>query len=332
MRVQEPVISLAIEPKTKADQEKLGEGLQKLMAEDPTFRVQTDQQTGQTIVAGMGELHLEIIVDRLKREFGVEASVGKPQVAYKETLTRPADGEGRYVRQMGGRGQYGHVKIHVYPGEPGSGYVFENEIVGDAIPKEFIKPIDEGIKDALTRGVLAGHPVDDVKIELYDGSFHDVDSSETTFKLAGSLAFHDAAKKAKPVLLEPVMLVEVVVPTDYVGDLIDDLTSRRGRIQAREDHGARHIIRATVPLSEMFGYGTALQSRTRRLGTWSMSFDRYVEVIGPRRDPDVAVRQPRDRGPLRRDSAASVPEPEPERRIRATSRHPEPLPPESDDA
>src|SRR5213592_4618885 len=201
MDFPEPVISLAIEPKTKADQEKLGIGLQKLMAEDPTFRVQTDVQTGQTIIAGMGELHLEIIVDRLKREFNVEASVGKPQVAYKETLTRPADGEGRYIRQTGGRGQYGHAKIHLYPGEPGSGYVFENEIVGGAIPQEFIKPINEGIKEALAVGVLAGYPVDDVRIVLYDGSYHDVDSSEMTFKIAGTLAFHDAAKKAEPMLL-----------------------------------------------------------------------------------------------------------------------------------
>ena len=208
----EPVISLAIEPKTKADQEKLGTGLQKLMAEDPTFRVKTDPQTGQAIIAGMGELHLEIIVDRLKREFNVEATVGKPQVAYKETLTRPADGEMKYAKQTGGRGQYGHAKIHLYPGEPGTGYMFENEIVGGAIPKEFIKPIDEGIKEALTRGVLAGYPIDDVRIELYDGSYHDVDSSEMAFKIAGSMAFQDAAKKAKPVLLEPVMRVEVVVP------------------------------------------------------------------------------------------------------------------------
>jgi elongation factor G len=207
MDFPEPVISLAIEPKTKGDQEKLGQGLAKLMAEDPTFRVKTDEQTGQVVIAGMGELHLEIIVDRLKREFNVDASVGKPQVAYKETLTRAADGEGRYVRQTGGRGQYGHAKIHLHPAEPGTGYLFENKIVGGVIPKEFIKPIDEGIKEALTRGILAGYPVDDVKIELYDGSFHDVDSSEMAFKIAGSLAFQDAAKEAKPVLLEPVMRV-----------------------------------------------------------------------------------------------------------------------------
>jgi elongation factor G len=275
MDFPEPVISLAIEPKTKADQEKLGQGLQKLMAEDPTFRVNTDQQTGQTIIRGMGELHLEIIVDRLKREFSVEASVGKPQVAYKETLTRPADGEMKYAKQTGGRGQYGHVKIHVYPGEPGTGYVFENEIVGGSIPREYIKPIDEGIKEALTRGALAGYPIDDVRVELYDGSFHEVDSSEMAFKIAGSMAFQDAAKKAKPVLLEPVMRVEVVVPKEYMGDVMGDLSSRRGQIQSQEDRGGTQIITARVPLSEMFGYATDLRSRTQGRATYSMHFDRY---------------------------------------------------------
>ena len=278
MDFPEPVISLAIEPKTKGDQEKLGQGLAKLMAEDPTFRVQTDDQTGQVVIAGMGELHLEIIVDRLKREFSVEASVGKPQVAYKETLTRPADGNGRYVRQTGGRGQYGHAKIHLYPAEPGTGYVFENQIVGGAIPREFIKPINEGIKEALTRGILAGYPVDDVKIELYDGSFHDVDSSEMAFKIAGSLAFQDAAKKAKVVLLEPVMRVEVVVPKNYLGDVMGDLSSRRGRIQSQEDRGGTQIINARVPLSEMFGYATDLRSRTQGRATYSMHFDRYEQA------------------------------------------------------
>jgi len=275
MDFPEPVISLAIEPKTKGDQEKLAQGLAKLMAEDPTFRVNTDEQTGQVVIRGMGELHLEIIVDRLKREFNVEASVGKPQVAYKETLTRAADGEGRYVRQTGGRGQYGHAKIHLYPGEPGSGYQFENQIVGGVIPKEFIKPIDEGIKEALTRGVLAGYPIDDVRVELYDGSYHDVDSSEMAFKIAGSLALQDAAKKARPVLLEPVMRVEVVVPKDYMGDVMGDLASRRGRIQSQEDRGGTQIINARVPLSEMFGYATDLRSRTQGRATYSMHFDRY---------------------------------------------------------
>jgi elongation factor G len=275
MDFPEPVISLAIEPKTKVDQEKLGTGLQKLMAEDPTFRVNTDLQTGQTIIRGMGELHLEIIVDRLKREFNVEASVGKPQVAYKETLTRPADGEMKYAKQTGGRGQYGHAKIHVYPGEPGTGYVFENEIIGGSIPKEFIKPIDEGIKEALTRGVLAGYPIDDVRVELYDGSYHDVDSSEMAFKIAGSMAFQDAAKKAKPVLLEPIMRVEVVVPKEHMGDVMGNLSSRRGQIQSQEDRGGTQIIAARVPLSEMFGYATDLRSRTQGRATYSMHFDRY---------------------------------------------------------
>jgi elongation factor G len=289
MDFPEPVISLAIEPKTKGDQEKLGQGLAKLMAEDPTFRVNTDEQTGQVVIRGMGELHLEIIVDRLKREFSVDASVGKPQVAYKETLTRPADGEGRYVRQTGGRGQYGHAKIHLYPADPGTGYLFENKIVGGTIPREFIKPIDEGIKEALTRGILAGYPVDDVKIELYDGSFHDVDSSEMAFKIAGSMAFQDAAKKAKPVLLEPVMRVEVVVPKDYMGDVMGDLASRRGRIQSQEDRGGTQIIAARVPLSEMFGYATDLRSRTQGRATYSMHFDRY-EQAPPNVSEEVVAR------------------------------------------
>ena len=291
MDFPEPVISLAIEPKTKADQEKLGVGLGKLMAEDPTFRVKTDIQTGEVVIAGMGELHLEIIVDRLKREFNVEASVGRPQVAYKETLTRPADGEMKYAKQTGGRGQYGHAKIHLYPGEPGTGYIFENKISGGSIPKEFIKPIDEGIKEALTRGVLAGYPVDDVRIELYDGSYHDVDSSEMAFKIAGSMAFQDAAKKAKPVLLEPVMRVEVVVPKDYMGDVMGNLSSRRGQIQSQEDRGGTQIINARVPLSEMFGYATDLRSRTQGRATYSMHFDRYEPAPGHVSDEVVARMQ-----------------------------------------
>jgi elongation factor G len=278
MEFPEPVISLAIEPRTKADQEKLGQGLAKLMAEDPTFRVATDEQTGQVVIRGMGELHLEIIVDRLKREFGVEASVGKPQVAYKETLTVPAEGEGRFVRQTGGRGQYGHAKIRVIPLPPGTGYQFESQIVGGVVPKEFIKPIDQGIQEALTRGVLAGYPVDDVRVELFDGSYHEVDSSEMAFKIAGSLAFQDAARKAKPVLMEPVMRVEVVVPKEYLGDVMGDLSSRRGRIQAQEDRGGTQIISARVPLSEMFGYATDLRSRTQGRATYSMHFDRYEQA------------------------------------------------------
>jgi elongation factor G len=275
MDFPEPVISLAIEPKTKADQEKLGLGLQKLMAEDPTFRVRTDQQTGQTIIAGMGELHLEIIVDRLKREFSVDASVGRPQVAYKETITRPAEAEGKWIRQTGGRGQYGHAKIRIAPRKPGEGYEFVNKIVGGSIPKEYIKPIDEGIREAMTTGVLAGYPVDDVAVELYDGSYHDVDSSEMAFKFAGSIAFKEAAHKAKPVLLEPVMRVEVVVPKEFLGDVMGNLASRRGHIQSQEERGGTQIVSARVPLSEMFGYATDLRSRTQGRATYSMHFDRY---------------------------------------------------------
>jgi elongation factor G len=278
MDFPEPVISLAIEPKTKSDQEKLGMGLAKLMAEDPTFRVKTDTDTGQVVIAGMGELHLEIIVDRLKREFSVEATVGKPQVAYKETITKAADGEGRYIKQTGGRGQYGHAKIRLIPRKPGEGYEFVNEIVGGTIPREFIKPIDQGIQEALTTGVLAGYPIDDVKIELYDGSFHDVDSNEMAFKIAGSMAFKDAAAKAHPVLLEPVMRVEVTVPEDYMGDVIGDITSRRGHIQSMESRGGTQIINSRVPLSEMFGYATDLRSRTQGRGAYSMHFDRYEQA------------------------------------------------------
>ena len=278
MEFPEPVISLAIEPKTKADQEKLGQGMAKLMAEDPTFRVNTDEQTGQVVIRGMGELHLEIIVDRLKREFGVEASVGKPQVAYKETLTRAAEGHGLFKRQTGGRGQYGDAKIRLIPLEPGSGYQFESKVVGGTVPKEYIKPIDQGIQEALTRGVLAGYPIDDVRIELYDGSYHEVDSSEMAFKIAGSLAFQDAAKKANPVLMEPIMRVEIVSPKDYLGDVMGDLASRRGRIQSQEDRGGTQIISARVPLSEMFGYATDLRSRTQGRATYSMHFDRYEQA------------------------------------------------------
>jgi elongation factor G len=278
MDFPEPVISLAIEPKTKADQEKLGLGLSKLMAEDPTFRVKTDTDTGQVVIAGMGELHLEIIVDRLKREFNVEATVGKPQVAYKETITRAAEGDGRYIKQTGGRGQYGHAKIRLIPRKPGEGYLFENKIVGGTIPREFIKPIDQGIQEALTTGVLAGYPIDDVLIELYDGSYHDVDSNEMAFKIAGSMAFKDAAARAHPVLLEPVMRVEVTVPEEHMGDVIGDLTSRRGHIQSMDARGGTQIINSRVPLSEMFGYATDLRSRTQGRGAYSMHFDRYEQA------------------------------------------------------
>jgi elongation factor G len=278
MDFPEPVIYLAIEPKTKADQEKLGQGLGKLQAEDPTFRVRTDPETGQVVISGMGELHLEIIVDRLKREFSVDASVGRPQVAYKETLTKPASGEGRYIRQTGGRGQYGHAKIRLAPRKPGEGFEFVNGIVGGAIPREYIKPVEEGIREAMTAGVLASYPVDDVSVTLYDGSYHEVDSSEMAFKIAGSMAFKDAAKQAGPVLLEPMMRVEVVVPEEYMGDVMGDINARRGKITAMEARGGTQIVRARVPLSEMFGYATNLRSRTQGRATYSMHFERYEQA------------------------------------------------------
>jgi elongation factor G len=272
-----PVIALAVEPKTKSDQEKLGNGLAKLMQEDPTFKVETDKDTGQTKISGMGELHLEIIVDRLKREFGVEAHVGKPQVAYKETIKKHAQGEGKWIKQSGGRGQYGHCKIELDPA-PGEGFVFDNDITGGAIPREFIKPIEEGIKEALERGVLAGYPVVDVKVRLYDGSFHDVDSNEMSFKLAGSLAFQDAAKRAQAVLLEPIMKVEVVTPDDYTGAVTGDLSARRGHLEGQISRGGTQIITASVPLSNMFGYSTDLRSRTQGRATYSMHFEKYAEA------------------------------------------------------
>jgi elongation factor G len=272
-----PVIALAVEPKTKADQEKLGAGLAKLMSEDPTFKVETDKDTGQTKISGMGELHLEIIVDRLKREFGVEANVGKPQVAYKETIRKPSKGEGRWIKQTGGRGQYGHAKIELEPA-PGEGFVFENEVTGGSIPKEYIKPIQEGIKEALERGILAGYPVVDVRVKLYDGSYHEVDSSEMAFKLAGSQAFQDAAKKASPVLLEPIMKVEVVTPDDYTGAVTGDLSSRRGHLEGQISRGGTQIITAMVPLSNMFGYSTDLRSRTQGRATYTMHFEKYAEA------------------------------------------------------
>ena len=278
MEFPTPVISLAIEPKTKADQEKLGQGLAKLTNEDPTFHVRTDDETGQVVVSGMGELHLEIIVDRLRREFGVAATVGRPQVAYRETLTRPAQAEGRYIKQTGGRGQYGHVKLRVVPGPAGDGFVFENQIFGGAIPKEFIASVEAGVREAVTTGILAGYPVEDVAVTLYDGSSHDVDSSEMAFKIAGSMAFREAARRAAPVLLEPIMRVEVVVPEVYMGDIIADINSRRGKVRSMETHGGTQIVNARVPLSEMFGYATELRSRTQGRATYSMHFDRYDQV------------------------------------------------------
>ncbi|HLA77832.1 MAG TPA: elongation factor G [Vicinamibacteria bacterium] len=272
-----PVIALAVEPKTKSDQEKLGSGLAKLMQEDPTFKVETDQDTGQTKISGMGELHLEILVDRLKREFGVEAHVGKPQVAYKETIRKTANGLGRHIKQSGGHGQYGVCNIEISPAR-GEGFVFENDIKGGAIPKEFIKPIEAGVREALERGTLAGYPMVDVRVRLYDGSYHDVDSSEMAFKIAGSLALQDAAKKAQPVLLEPVMKVEVVTPDDYTGAVTGDLSSRRGHMEGQVSRGGTQIITAMVPLSTMFGYSTDLRSRTQGRATYTMHFERYEEA------------------------------------------------------
>ncbi len=275
MKFPDPVISVAIEPKTKADQDKLGNAMAKLTREDPTFRVNVDNDTGQTLIRGMGELHLEIIVDRLTREFGVSANVGKPQVAYRETLTRPAKAEGKYIRQTGGKGQYGHVKIEVEPVEPGTDFVFENEIVGGSIPKEFIPAIRKGIEEALEMGPLAGFPVKDVKVTLTDGSFHEVDSSEMAFKIAASMAFKDASKAGEPVLLEPIMKVEVTVPESYMGDVIGNINSRRGKIMNIEPRSGLQIIDCYVPLSEMFGYATDLRSLTQGRGTYNMEFDKY---------------------------------------------------------
>jgi elongation factor G len=275
-----PVIQLAVEPKTKADQEKLGIAIQKLAQEDPTFQVNTDPETGQTILSGMGELHLEIIVDRMMREFGVGANVGKPQVAYRETIRKSAEAEGRHVKQSGGRGQYGVVKIKAEPLPTGGGFEFVNDIYGGTIPKEFIKPIEMGIKEALEGGILAGFPMSDVKVTLFDGSYHDVDSSEMAFKIAGSLAIKEAARRAKAVLLEPIMAVEVVVPEQYMGDVIGDLNSRRGRIEGMQLRGTTQIIKSMVPLSEMFGYATDIRSRTQGRGSFTMHFGRYEEVPG----------------------------------------------------
>jgi elongation factor G len=274
----EPVISVAIEPKTKADQEKLGLSLQKLMQEDPSFRVFTDQETGQTIISGMGELHLEIIVDRLMREFKVDANVGKPQVAYRETIRKKVQAEGKFVRQSGGRGQYGHVWLELEPQEPGKGFVFENKIVGGAVPKEYIPAVEKGIVEAMENGVLAGYPVVDMKISVFDGSYHDVDSSEMAFKIAGSMGFKEGAAKASPALLEPIMAVEVVCPEEYMGDVIGDLNSRRGRVQGMNVRGSGRVITAQVPLSEMFGYATDIRSKTQGRATYTMQFAHYEEV------------------------------------------------------
>ncbi len=278
MEFPDPVIQVAIEPKTKVDQEKLGQSLGKLMQEDPSFKVTTNEETGQTLIAGMGELHLEIIVDRLLREFKVGANVGKPQVAYRETIKTASKAEGKFVRQSGGRGQYGHVLIELSPSEPGQGFVFESKVVGGTVPREYWNAVEKGIKEATENGILAGYPVVDVKAVLYDGSYHEVDSSEMAFKIAGSMGFKEAAKKAKPVILEPIMNVEVVTPEDYMGDVIGDLNSRRGRIQSMEKRGKAQVIRSQVPLSEMFGYATDLRSKTQGRATYTMQFAVYEEV------------------------------------------------------
>ena len=287
MQFPEPVIAVAIEPKTKLDQEKLGTALGKLTHEDPTFRVTTDEETGQTIISGMGELHLEIIVDRLMRGFKIGANVGRPQVAYRETITEAAQGEGRFVRQTGGRGQYGHAKIRIWPTTDGSDFQFENEIKQGAIPREFIRPVEMGIREAMDRGFLAGYPLVGVGVALFDGSFHDVDSSEIAFKVAGSMAFQDAAKKARPALIEPIMEVEAVTPEDYMGDVIGDLNRRRGRVVSMESRAGLQVVTVHVPLAEMFGYATDLRSATQGRATYTMQFDHYDEV--PRQKAEEIV-------------------------------------------
>ncbi|MDP2624583.1 MAG: elongation factor G, partial [Candidatus Peregrinibacteria bacterium] len=275
MDFPEPVISIAIEPKTKADQEKMGIALQKLAEEDPTFQVRSDEETSQVIISGMGELHLDIIVDRLRREFKVEANVGQPQVAYRETIQTEVKAEEKYAKQTGGRGQYGHVLMRIMPNEMGKGFEFINAIVGGKIPKEYINPIQKGVEEAMSRGVVAGYPIEDIKVELYDGSYHDVDSSELAFKTAASICFREGAKRANPVLLEPIMLVEVVTPEDYMGDVMGDLNSRRGQIQEMGDRSTAKFVKAKVPLSEMFGYATELRSMTQGRANYAMEFGHY---------------------------------------------------------
>ena len=289
MTFPEPVIDVAIEPKTKVDQDKMGEALRRLADEDPTFRVHTDQETGQTIISGMGELHLEIIVDRMLREFKVDANVGRPQVAYRETIRKLVEKvEGKFVRQTGGSGQYGHVVINMMPADPGQGFVFEDKIVGGVIPREFIKPSEQGLREAMDTGVLAGYPMVDVKVQLVFGSYHDVDSSEIAFKIAASMAFKEAARRAQPVLLEPVMSVEVITPSDYMGDVIGDLSSRRGKIQGMDQRGEAQVINAMVPLSEMFGYSTSLRSMSQGRAVYSMQFAQYEEVPKSKAEEIVA--------------------------------------------
>jgi elongation factor G len=279
MKFPNPVIDVAIEPKTKADQDKLGIALAKLSEEDPTFRVHTDEETSQTIISGMGELHLEIIVDRMLREFKVDANIGQPQVAFRETIRKRVEKvEGKFIRQSGGKGQYGHVVINMEPSEAGAGFVFEDKVVGGVIPREYIAPVEQGIKEALENGVLAGYPMVDVKVELVYGSYHDVDSSEMAFKIAGSMAFKEAAKKAHPVILEPMMNVEVVTPDAFMGDVLGDLSARRGKIGGMTQRGEAQVIASTVPLAEMFGYSTKLRSMSQGRAVYSMEFAHYAEV------------------------------------------------------
>ncbi|MCH9014347.1 MAG: elongation factor G [Gemmatimonadetes bacterium] len=289
MRFPAPVISVAIEPKTKADQDKLGTALVKLAEEDPTFQVRTDHETGQTIISGMGELHIEVLVDRMKREFKVDANIGRPQVAYRETILKRVETvEGKFVRQSGGRGQYGHVVLNVEPGETGQGFSFEDKIVGGAVPREYIGAVENGVREALDNGVLAGYPMVDVKVELVDGSYHDVDSSEMAFKIAGSMGLKDAVKRARPVLLEPIMDVEVVTPSDYMGDVIGDLSGRRGKVGGMIPRGEAQVIGASVPLSEMFGYSTSLRSSTQGRAAYSMQFSHYSEVPKSKADEIIS--------------------------------------------
>jgi elongation factor G len=289
LHIPEPVVHVAVEPKSKEDQDRLSTALEKISAEDPSFRVKSDAETGQMVISGMGELHLEIIVDRLLREFKVSAGVGQPQVAYRETVTRPVEAEGRHVRQTGGRGQYGHVKLRVEPGEPESGIVFETAVVGGTVPREYFQAVEQGVRTAATKGILAGFPVTDVKITLYDGSYHDVDSSEMAFQIAGSLGFKDGLKKAASVLLEPFMDVEVITPEDFVGDVMGDLSSRRGRIKGVESRAGVQVVSVEVPLAAMFGYATDLRSKTQGRATFTMQFGRYEPV------PDSVLGQILDR-------------------------------------
>jgi elongation factor G len=290
MDFPDPVISVAVEPRTKADQEKMGVALGKLAKEDPSFRVNTDEESGQTIISGMGELHLDIIVDRMRREFGVEANVGKPQVAYRETIRATVEQEGKFVRQSGGRGQYGHVYLRLEPREAGAGYEFENGIIGGVVPKEYIPAVDKGVREQMMNGVLAGYPVVDCKVTLFDGSYHDVDSSEIAFKIAGSMAFREGAQKARPVLLEPMMKVEVVTPEDYMGDVNGDLNRRRGILQGLDDSPSGKIVRAEVPLAEMFGYATQLRSMSQGRATYTMEFSHYAEVPANVAEPIIRDR------------------------------------------